>query len=91
MRTHFLLAFVAIVALPLLLFSHKPTGGPVYLHPIMRYNPPHHSRCKNKQDPAFHNYGMWRPCLLLLYVACFFTTPTAPTTATQTHYYNTLT
>ena len=55
-----------------------------------RYTLPPRYRRKNKQDPAPHTYRMWRPCLLLLYFACFFYTPTAPNTGAPTPYYNTL-
>ena len=54
-----------------------------------QYILPHQSKRKHKQALASHNYYTWRPRLLLLYAACFFTTPTVPTTITQTHHYNT--
>ena len=37
-----------------------------------------------------HNYRRWRHCLLLLYIACFFHTPTAPNTGVPSHYYHAL-
>ena len=54
------------------------------------YPAPPRYRRKNKQDPAPHNYRMWRPCLLLRYFSCFFYTPTAPNTGVPTPCYNTL-
>ena len=93
MRCLFLLHCIAIVALRLFVSPNIHRGGPVYLHPIIgRVRRQHiHSKRKIKQAPASHNYYTWRLCLLLLYAACFFTAPTAPTIVTQTHYSNTLT
>ena len=82
MRCLYLLPFIAIGALQLPLSPHTHAGGPVYLQPIIRrarwwYILPHHSKRKNKQAPASHNYHTWQPCLVL-YVVCFFTTKEGP-------------
>ena len=78
-----LLPFIAVIALCLLLVPTTHMEGPVHLLPMVRrirrrYTQPPRYRRNNKQDPAPHNYRMWRPFLLLLYVACLFHTPTAP-------------
>ena len=95
-RRLFLLPLIAIVALQLLQYPNIHMGGPVYLQPIVRrarrrYVLPHHPKRKHKQAPGYNrHHHTWRSCLLLLYVAIFFTTPTAPTMITITHCYNTL-
>ena len=71
-------------------------GGPIYLQPVVggasrRYVLPHHPKHKHKQAPGYpHNYHTWRSYVLMLYVAFFFTTPTAPAMITINHSYNTL-
>ena len=83
---------IAITALLLLLVPTTHTEGPVYLLPInrgvrRRYTPPlrHWHNCS--RGPNLHGYLMWRPGLLLLYIACFFHTPTAPITGVPSRYY----
>ena len=76
------------------LVPHRNIEGPVHLLPMVRRMrrrctlPPRY-RHKIKQEKAPHNYRMWRPCLLLLYFACFFHTPTVPHTGVPTQYYHT--
>ena len=92
-RCLFLMPFVAVIALHLLLVPTTHMEGPVLLLPMIRkvrrrYALPPRYRRNNQQDLAPHNYRMWRPSMLLLYFACFFHTPTAPTTRVPTHYYH---
>ena len=92
-RCLFLMPFVAVIALHLLLVPTTHMEGPVLLLPMIRkvrrrYALPSRCRRNNQQDPAPHNYRMWRPGMLLLYFACFFHTPTAPSTGVPTHYYH---
>ena len=84
--------FIAIMALHLLLVPTTHTEGPVLLLPMIRrvrrrYTLPLGHRHGNKRGPTPHNYRMWRPYLLLLYIACFFHTPTAPSTGVPSRYY----
>ena len=70
-RCLFLLPFIAVIAHHLLLVSTTHMVGPVPLLPMIRrmrrrYTLPPRYRRNNKQEPAPHNYRMWRPCLLLL-------------------------
>ena len=86
--------FIAIMALHLLMVPTTHTEGPVLLLPMIqrarrRDTPPLRHRHGNKRDPTPRSYRMWRPCLLLLYIACFFHTPTAPNTRVPSRYYRT--
>ena len=88
----FLMPFIAIMALHLLLVPTTHTEGPALLLPLThrvhrRYTLPLRHRHGNKRGPNPHGYRMWRPCLLLLYIACFFHTPTAPNTGVPSRYY----
>ena len=85
--------FIAVLALHLLLVPITYMEGPILLLPMIRrvrrrYTLPPRYRHHNKQDPAPHNYRVWRPCMLLLYIACFFDTPTAPSTGIPARYYH---
>ena len=87
-RCLFLMPFVAVIAHDLLLVPTTHMEGPVLLLPMIRkmcrcYTLPPRYRRNNQQDPAPHNYRMGRPCILLLHFACFFHTPTAPSTGYQ--------
>ena len=53
-----------------------------------RYTPPLRHRHKYSRGPNLHGYQIWRPGLLLLYIACFFNTPTAPITGMPSRYYH---
>ena len=80
--------FVAIMAFHLLLVPNAHTEGPILLLPMIRrvrrrYTPPLRHRHGNKRGPTPRSYHMWRPCLLLLYIACFFHTLTAHNTGCQ--------
>ena len=71
--------FIAIMALLLLLVPTTHTEGPVFLLPVIRrvyrrYTPSLRHRRGNKRGPTPHSYQIWRPCLFLLYIACFFHT-----------------
>ena len=93
MRYLFIMPFIAVMALHLLLVPTTHMDGPILLLPMIRrvrrrYTLPLRYRHDNKQDHAPHNYRMWRPCMLLLYIACFFHTPTAPSTGVPTCYHH---
>ena len=84
---------IAITALLLLLAPTTHTEGPVYLLPVNRrihrqYTPPLRHRHGYSRGPNLHRYHIWRPGLLLLYIACFFHTPTAPITGVPSRYYH---
>ena len=86
--------FIAIMALRLLLVPTTHTEGQVILLPMIwrvrrRYTLPLRHRHGNKRGPSPHNYRILRPCLLLLYIACFFHTPTAPSTGVPSRCYHT--
>ena len=92
-RYLFLMPFIAVMALHLLLVPTTHMDGPILLLPMIRrvrrrYTLPLRYSHDNKQDHAPHNYRMWRPCMLLLYIACFFHTPTAPITGVPTCYHH---
>ena len=83
---------IAITAVLLLLAPTTHTEGPVYLLPVNRrvrrqYTPPLRHRHGYSRGPNLHSYHMWRPGLLLLYIACFFHTLTAPITGVPSRYY----
>ena len=85
---------IAITALLLLLAPTTHTEGPVYLLPVnrrvrRRYTPPLRHRHGYSRGPTPQGYQMWRPGLFLLYIACFFHTPTAPDTGVPSRYYRT--
>ena len=91
-RWLFLMPFIAITALHLLLVPTTHTEGLLLLLPMIRrvrrrYTLPLRHRHGNKRGPTPHEYRMWRPCLLLLYIAGFFHTPTAPNTGVPSCYY----
>ena len=91
MRCLFLMPCIAMMAL-LLLLAPTHTKGPVYLLPVNRrvrrqYTPPLRHRHGYARGPNPHSYRIWRPSLLLLYIVCFFHTPTAPTTAAPCRYH----
>ena len=95
MRCLFLLPFIAIMALLLLLVPTTHTEGPVYLLPVIRrvrrrYTPSPRHQHGNKRGPTPNGYQMWRPCLFLLYIACFFHTPTALDTGVPSRYHRAL-
>ena len=82
---------IAIMAL-LLLLAPTHTEGPVYLLPVnrrvrRRYTPPLRHRHGYARGPNPHSYRIWQPGLLLLYIVCFFHTPTAPITAAPCRYH----
>ena len=84
-RCLFLMPFIAIMALHLILVPTTHTEGPILLLPTIRrvrtrYTLPLRHRHGNKRGPTPHGYHVRRPCLLLLYIACFFHIPTAPNT-----------
>ena len=84
---------IAIMAL-LLLLAPTHTEGPVYLLPVnrrvrRRYTPTLRHRHGYSRGPNPHSYRIWRPSLLLLYIVCFFHTPTAPITGAPCRYYHT--
>ena len=92
MRCLFLMPFIAITALLLLLAPTTHREGPVYLLPVIRrvrrrYTPPLRHRHGNTRGPTPHGYQMWRPCLFLPYIACFFHTPTALDTGVPSRYF----
>ena len=94
-RCLFLMPCIAIMAL-LLLLAPTHTEGPVYLLPVnwrvrRRYTPPLRHRHGYVRGPNPHSYRIWQPGLLLLYIACFFHTPTAPITAAPCRYHAPLT
>ena len=81
----------AIMAL-LLLLAPTHTEGPVYLLPVnqrvrRRYTPRLRHRHGYARGPNPHSYRIWQPGLLLLYIVCFFHTPTAPITAAPCRYH----
>ena len=95
MRCLFLMPFIARMALHLLLVPTTHAEGPILLLPMIRrvhrrYALPLRHRHGNKRGPTPHNYHMWRPCLLLPYITCFFHTPTAPNTGVPSSYYRAL-
>ena len=82
---------IAIMAL-LLLLAPTHTEGPVYLLPVNRrvrrqYTPPLRHRHGYARGPNPHSYRIWQPGLLLLYIVCFYHTPTAPITAAPCRYH----
>ena len=82
---------IAIMAL-LLLLAPTHTEVPVYLLPVnrrvcRRYTLPLRHRHGYTRGPNPHSYCIWRPGLLLLYMVCFFHTPTAPITAAPCRYH----
>ena len=84
---------IAITALLLLLAPTTYTEGPVYLLPVnrrirRRHAPPLRHRHGYSRGPNLHSYRTWRPGLLLLYIAYFFHTPTAPITGVPSRYYH---
>ena len=88
MRCMFLMPCIAITALLLLLAPTTHTEGPAYLLPVNRrihrqYTPPLRHRHGYSRGPNLHGYQIWQPGLLLLYIACFFHTPTAPITGEE--------
>ena len=90
-RCLFLMPCIAIMAL-LLLLAPMHTEGPVYLLPVnrrvrKRYTPPLRHRHGYARGPNPHSCRIWQPGLLLLYVVCFFHTPTAPITAAPCRYH----
>ena len=92
MRCLFLMPFIAMMALHLLLVPTTHREGPVLLLPMIRrvrrrYTPPLRHRHGNKRGPTPRSYPMWRPYLLLLYIACFFHSPTAPNAGVPSRYY----
>ena len=60
---------------------------PVIRRVRRRYTPSLRHRHGNKRGPTPHSYHIWRPCLFLLYIACFFHTPTGPDTGVPSRYY----
>ena len=91
-RCLFLMPIIATMALHLLLVPTTHTEGPVLLLPMTRrvrrrhISSPRH-RHGSKRGPISRSYRMWRPCLFLLYIACFFRTPTALNTEVPCRYY----
>ena len=91
-RCLFLMPFIAITALHLLLVPTTHTSGPVLLLPVIRrvrrrYTSPLRHQHGNKRGQTPQSYRMWRPCLLLLYIACFSHTLTALDTGVTSRYY----
>ena len=83
---------IAIMALHLLLVPTTHTEGPVLLLPVIRrvrrrYTWSLRHRHGNKRGPTPHSYHIWWPCLFLLYIACFFHTPTALDTGVPSRSY----
>ena len=92
MRCLFLVPFIAITALHLLLVPTTNTEGPILLVLVIRrvrrrYTSSLRHRHGHKRGPTPHSYHIWRPCLFLLYIACFFHTPTALDTGVPSRYY----
>ena len=84
--------FIDIMALHLLLVPTTHAEGPVLLLPMIRrvrrrYTSPLRHLHGSKRGTTPRSYRMWRSCLLLLYIACFFHTSTAPNTGVPSRHY----
>ena len=63
--------------------THRAKGKSEVPFPHAR----HRHNCPPPTLSAHHSYHIWRPCLFLLYIACFFHTPTALDTGVPSRYY----